>query len=813
MSFTFIVLFFFISGFVLFYFPKLLYWSLTISAYFLLLFYFGYNQEINFILFLLVLLFSLIIIITFYLKPIRLILINRLYNLAINVLPKISETEQLALNAGEPWFEKYIFQGKPDYQELHRIKKFTLSEEEQSFINNETDALCSMLDDWRITHVDRDLPVDVWGFLREKGFFGLVIPKEYGGKGFSASAHSQIVIRIATRSASAAVTVMVPNSLGPGELLYHYGTNEQKEYYLPRLAKGIEIPCFALTSNTAGSDATSIKDEGIVTMGEYNGARVLGITLKNVSKRYITLAPVATLVGLAIKLSDPENLLNSKGREGITCVLLPHTLTGLEIGNRLLPLDQAFMNGTIRISESFIPIDWIIGGQQMAGEGWRMLVECLSIGRAISLPACSVANSMLSTVTTSAYSLIREQFKQPIGYFEGIEEVISKMGAITYMANATRQFTVLAIENNVRPSVASAISKYHITELGRIVLNDAMDVHAGKGIIMGPSNYLARSYQGIPVGITVEGANILTRNLIIFGQGAMRCHPFIRAEHESLLLKNGLNDFDKNVCGHIGYFLQNLIRSCCYSFTGAIFAKGYQSTFNAYYKQITRLSSNFAFISDVVLMILGGGLKKKERISSRLGDVLSYLYMAVSTLKYYEDNGKRLNDNIYVKWALEFCLYNSAKSLILVLNNFPNKYLGKILKFLIFPFGNNFKLPSDELDHEICKDLLNDSITRKDFKNNIYLPDDINDIIGRVEKTYIMILELKEVRQKIINATRSKVLTHYDINMAKEKMIISDEEYDKLIKVQEMVSAVIKVDEFKDLELGPKNALVGLEIR
>lgn len=810
MSLIFLLLFFIISGFVLFYFPKLGYWSLSIFLYYLFLFYFKYNQEINSFLFLFVLFSSLSITIIFLLKPFRLIIISQLYNLAKKVLPKISETEQLALNAGEPWFEKYIFQGKPDFDQLHKIKKFTLNEEEEFFLNNETNELCSLLDDWQITHVDRDLPVNVWKFLRDKGFFGLVIPKEYGGKGFSASAHSQIVIKIATRSASAAVTVMVPNSLGPGELLYHYGTTEQKNYYLPRLAKGIEIPCFALTSDTAGSDATSIKDEGIVSMGEYNGNQVLGIKLKNVSKRYITLAPVATLIGLAFKLKDPDNLLNNTGKEGITCVLLPHTLKGIEIGNRLLPLDQAFMNGTIRINESFIPIDWIIGGQEMAGEGWRMLVECLSIGRAISLPACSVANSMLSTVTTSAYSVIREQFKQPIGHFEGIEEVLAKMGAITYMTNATRQFTVLAIENNVRPSVASAISKYHITELGRIVLNDAMDVHAGKAIIMGPTNYLGRSYQGIPVGITVEGANILTRNLIIFGQGAMRCHPYIRAEHEALLLKNGLNDFDKNVCGHIGYFLQNFVRSFCYSITGAIFAKSYSSPFKSYYKQITRLSSNFAFISDLVLMILGGGLKKKERISSRLGDVLSHLYMALSTLKYYEDNGKRLNDEIYVKWALEFCLYNSSRRLISVLNNFPNKYLGKALKFLVFPFGNNFKLPNDLLEHEISKDLLNDSITRKDFKNNVYLPDDINDIIGGVEKTYSMILELKEVRKRIINAIHNKLLTHYDINIAQEKKIISEEELNKLIKAQEMIAKIIKVDEFKDLELGPKNALVGL---
>ncbi|MFN7095427.1 MAG: acyl-CoA dehydrogenase, partial [Burkholderiales bacterium] len=406
--------------------PRLIAWSLVMLAY-LLVMHFAFYENLDHTLFTVFTLVYLTITVIFNIKTLRLLITKLIYAKAKTILPGISETEQLALNAGDAWYEKEVFQGRPDFDLLHKIKKFELTAEEQSFLDHETAELCSMMNEWTVTHVEKDLPIAVWNFIREKGFFGLVIPKEYGGKGFSAAAHSEIVMRIATRSVSAAVTVMVPNSLGPGELLYHYGTEEQKNYYLPRLANGREIPCFALTGPTAGSDATSIPDEGIVCLAEYNGKSTLGIKLKNVDKRYITLAPVATLVGLAFKLKDPDNLLNGVGKVGITCALLPYDHPGLEIGNRLFPLNQVFMNGTVRIKEAFIPIDWIIGGQKMAGEGWRMLVECLSIGRAISLPACGTANSLLSTITTSAYAMVREQFKMAIGQFEGVEEVLAKM--------------------------------------------------------------------------------------------------------------------------------------------------------------------------------------------------------------------------------------------------------------------------------------------------------------------------------------------------------------------------------------------------
>ncbi len=810
MTLIFILGFIILSMVVIYITPKLLYWTISLFVYLLIIRFISWqyiNNEVFWVISLIYLILS-----CFNIKRIGRLLTKIIFLKAKKLLPKISETEKLALDSGDPWFEKEIFQGKPNFNTLHNTKKFQLSFEEQNFLDNETNELCSMLDDWKITNITRDLPVEVWNFLRNKGFFGLVILKKYGGKGFSAAAHSEIVLKIATRSNSAAVTVMVPNSLGPGELLHHYGTDEQKNYYLPRLAKGEEIPCFALTGPTAGSDATSMPDEGIVCYGEHKGQNVLGIKLRNINKRYITLAPIATLVGLAFKLKDPDGLLKDVGREGITCALLPYDHLNLEIGNRSLPLNQAFMNGPVRMKEGFIPIDWIIGGQKMAGEGWRMLVDCLSIGRSISLPACGTANSLLSVITTSAYAAIREQFKVPIGSFEGVEGILGKMGGLTYMTNATRQFTVSAVDNGIKPSVASAIAKYHITENGREILSDAMDIHGGRGIIMGPNNYLGNAFQGIPIGITVEGANIMTRNLLIFGQGAMRCHPFIREEYESLSMeyKEGLNTFSRAFYGHIGYFLQNMLRSVFNAYTAGIFAKGYNSKFNAYYKKITRLSSAFAIINDLSLIVLGGELKRKERLSARLGDTMSYLYMACSTLKYFKDNGEIKSDEIFLKWSLDYCLFNGQNAILEVLDNFPLPILAKFMKISLFPYGKPFKKSSDRLEHDISYNLLNDCLTRKAFKEECYIPNDANDIIGRVEIAYKAVLDTYLIKRKIHYAIKKKQLgkdSSYKLSkVALENGIINQEEMDKLNMASKYVDMVIQVDDFNPFEFGPKNA-------
>jgi acyl-CoA dehydrogenase len=808
---TMFILGFFLLTLVLLYFtPRLIVWTTAMLIY-LVLAHLIFRDSISSGAFGLFSLIYLVVAVFFNIKPLRALLSKKVYHVAKTMIPGISDTEKLALDAGDPWYEKEVFRGMPDYKLLHNINKFTLTKEEQDFLNNETTQLCDMIDEWKVTHIDHDMPVEVWNFIREKGFFGLVIKKEYGGKGFSAAAHSEIVMKIATRTVSGAVTVMVPNSLGPGELLYHYGTTEQKDYYLPRLASGKEIPCFALTGPTAGSDATSIPDKGTVCYGEHNGKKVLGIKLTKVDKRYITLAPIATLVGLAFKLDDPDNLLAGVGKVGITCALLPHDHPGLEIGNRLFPLNQVFMNGVVRIKEAFIPMDWVIGGQAMAGEGWRMLVECLSIGRSISLPACGTANALLSTVTTSAYSIIREQFKVSIGSFEGVEDQLAKMGGLTYMMNATRQFTVGSVDEGIKPAVASAISKYHLTENGRTVLNSAMDIHAGRAIIMGPNNYLARSYQGAPVGITVEGANIMTRNLLIYGQGMMQCHPYLRTIYESLMGDEGFNEFDNAMFGFAGYAAQIKIRATFQAFTCGAFANGYSaSKYNKYYKKITRLSSAFALVSNSAIIFIGGNLKLKERISARLGDAMSYLYMACATLKYFKDNGERVSDEVFVQWVLEHCLFSAQTALVEVMDNFGVSYVGCVLKVLLFPYGKPYKKPSDKLEHLISQNLLNDSETRQVFKAMCHIPNRNDDLIGRVEIAFQEVLLTNPIKAKIHKAIRAKQLPKGSVSKvaakAQELGIITEEELSLLSKAAKHANDVIQVDEFGPYELGPKNA-------
>ena len=802
--------------------PRMWLWSLVMVGFFALS-YSWVGSAIATPLYLILALGIGLIIVLGNILPLRRKISQAIYVRAKKILPRISETEQLALNAGDPWWEKDLFQGRPDFHKLHSLQKFTLSPEEQDFLATETAQLCAMIDDWQITHHEKDLPVAVWDYLRTKGFFGLVIKKKYGGKGFSAAAHSEIVLKIATRSSSAAVTVMVPNSLGPGELLDHYGTPAQKNYYLPRLATGLEIPCFALTGPTAGSDATSIPDLGIVCRGEYQGKEVLGIRLENVDKRYITLAPIATLVGLAFKLSDPEGLLGGIGREGITCALLPHDHPGMEIGNRLLPLDQVFMNGTVRIHQAFIPMDWVIGGQEMSGEGWRMLVECLSIGRSISLPACGTANALLATLTTSAYARVREQFKLPLGNFEGVQEGLAIMGGLTYMMNATRKFTVAAVDSGVRPAVASAIAKYHLTENGRTVLNWAMDIHGGRGIIMGPKNYLARMYQGVPIAITVEGANIMTRNLMIFGQGAMRCHPHLKNTYDSLVVADGLKAFDHSIFAHFAYLAQNKIRAIFHAITAAKFASSYPSRFKRYYQQISRLSAAAAFISDAILILLSGNIKVKERLSARLGDILSYLYMASATLKYFKDNGERVADEVFVKWALEHCLFEAQQALVGALANSPIRWLGTMYRCILFPYGLPYAAPRDGTDTKIAHALLSNSTTRQDFCAAAYVNLNMDDLVGRMELAYQTVLAAAPVKAKITqalkegklvkkNSIKVKVATvdtppladypHQALHLG----IINEEELARLELAAKYATAVIQVDEFNAYELGPKNA-------
>ncbi|MBD3668256.1 MAG: acyl-CoA dehydrogenase [Kangiella sp.] len=748
---------------------------------------------------------------TFYLLPdLRIDWISRkAYLFMQKVLPPMNETEKTALEAGDVWWEGDLFRGNPDWNKMLTIAKPALTEEEQSFVDNETEELCSMLDDWDIVHKRKDLPPEVWQFIKDKGFLGMIIPKEFGGKGFSALAHSTVVTKIATRSGSAAVTVMVPNSLGPGELLLHYGTQEQKDYYLPRLAKGEEIPCFALTSPVAGSDAGAIPDKGIVCKGEYQGKEVLGIKL-TWNKRYITLAPVATIVGLAFKLYDPDNLIGDKEDYGITCALIPADHPGVEIGQRHLPMNQAFMNGTTTGKDVFIPMDMLIGGQEFAGQGWRMLMESLAAGRSISLPAMGTAVAKLSYRMTGAYSLVREQFKTPIGRFEGVEEAMARIAGLAYRTEASRVMTAGAVDLGIKPSVVSAIAKYHMTEMGREIMNHSMDIHGGRAIIMGERNYLANGYMSQPIGITVEGANILTRNLMIFGQGAIRCHPYVFREMLAAQMEDteeGVKRFDSLLFRHIGYGVSNFARTFALGLSASKFAnKPVGGQTGKYYQHLTRMSSALALTSDIAMGILGGDLKRKERLSARLADVLSHLYMCSAVLKYYQDNDRPLADLPYVKWNMEYGLHKIQEAFYDFYENFPIKAVGKVLRFIAFPYGKSYSYPSDKLEQEIVKPMMQNCEIRDRITEYAYVGKTADDVTGRVELAFLKVLAADEVRRKLRKAMKAGELDKHATNMERieqaiEKGIINKEEQQILVDAEEARLDVIQVDDYSHEEI------------
>ena len=733
------------------------------------------------------------IIATIRIESVRFVISDFLFKRAIKSIPKLSKTEEEALNAGDTWLEQDIFTGTPDWDKLAGIST-KLTKEEHDFLDNETEVLCSMLNEWEITQTN-DLPADVWSFLKEKGFFGLVIAKEYGGKGFSARAHSDVVIKIASRSGVAAVTVMVPNSLGPGELLHHYGTDEQKKYYLPRLAKGIDIPCFALTEPGAGSDATSIKSEAVVVHEKVAGKMVLGLRL-SLNKRWITLSPVATLIGLAVNLKDPEGLLKGEGTEGITCLLISRDSKNLEIGNRHLPASQPFMNGTIRGDNIFVPIDSIIGGQKKAGCGWQMLVECLSIGRSISLPALSAASTAVSYVTTGAFARIRRQFNVEIGQFEGVEEKLAEIAGLNYLINATRLLTLAAVYQHKKPSVASAITKYFNTELARIVVNDAMDVHAGRAVVIGPRNYLVNFYQGIPISITVEGANIMSRNLLIFGQGSMACHPYIRDEFYAIA-KQDKATFRQVIWKHIAYFMRNFAKTMCSAWTGGVFIAVPDRKLQHEYRHLERLSYAFAWLADLSLIYLGGDLKRKERLSARLADGMSYLYMAMAALHYCQQNEENEDFQLHTKWATAYCFYHAQKSMIAFCKNFPSRPLGFLIRLVAFPWGQSMPYPNDKLDHQLAKRMTENNDYRQSLLDSIYLSGDAAQPVDKMEHALQLMIKQDDLYKKISDLRR------YSFSGLQEKLAekvaseaLTQAEMDEIILVEKARWDAIQVDEF-----------------
>lgn len=721
-----------------------------------------------------------------------------------SVLPPMNQTEKDALEAGDVWWDGELFKGNPDWNQLLSFPKPELTKEERDFVDNQATKLCEMVDDWKVVHEDKDLPPEAWEYMKKEGFLGMIIPKEYGGKGFSALAHSTVVQKLATRSGSMSVSVMVPNSLGPAELLLHYGTDEQKNYYLPRLAKGEEIPCFALTGPEAGSDAGAIPDTGVICKGEYKGEEVLGIRL-NWNKRYITLAPVATVLGLAFKLYDPEGLLGDTEELGITCALIPTDHEGVEVGNRHYPMGQAFMNGPTHGKDVFIPIDWIIGGKDYAGKGWRMLVECLSAGRGISLPSSATATGKLSYRMTGAYSILRKQFKTSIGHFQGVEEALARIAGNTYQLEAMRIMTAGAVDLSVKPSVVTAIAKYHMTELARSIITDAMDVHAGRGVIMGERNYLSGGYMSMPISITVEGANILTRNLMIFGQGAVRCHPFVFREMEAAAdpdQKAGLDKFDSLFFRHVGYGVSNFIRTLSLGLTGGRIAKKpVAGQTGRYYQQLTRMSSALALVSDISMMVFGGDLKRLERLSARLGDVLSQLYLASTVLKYYEDNGRPLTDLPYVDWCVQKSLYEIQVAFNSFFENLPIKGLGTALKWMVFPYGMRFKKPSDKLEHEIVKPMLSDNELRDRLTIDSYIGESDDDPAGRVENAFRKVLAVAPIEKQLRKAIKAGKLSagrsyQETAETAVAAGILTQQEADQYVEAEAARSDAIQVDDY-----------------
>ena len=859
-------------------------------------------------------------------------------------LPTMSQTERDALEAGTVWWEGELFAGRPDWNKLRAYPWPRLTPEEQAFLDNETDELCRLTRDWECTQ-HGDMPAEVWQYIKAKGFLGMIIPKEYGGKGFSAFAHSQVVTKLSTRSSAPAVSVMVPNSLGPAELLLHYGTPEQKQHYLPRLARGEDIPAFALTSPWAGSDAASIPDAGVVCRGVWQGEEVLGMRV-SFDKRYITLAPVCTVFGLAFHLYDPERLLGGEEVLGITCALIPHDHPGVDIGRRHFPLNAVWMNGPVRGKDVFVPLEFIIGGPTMAGQGWRMLMECLAAGRSISLPGSNTGMQKMVARAVGAYARVRYQFKTAIGRFEGVEEALTRIGANTYLSDAARVMTAGAIDLGEKPSVVSAIVKYHVTERARQTVNDGMDVVGGKGICLGPQNFLGRAYQQIPVGITVEGANILTRSLILFGQGAIRCHPYVLKEmhaaqtgdldafdraltrigantylsdaarvmtagaidlgekpsvvsaivkyHVTERARQTVNDgmdvvggkgiclgpqnflgrayqqipvgitveganiltrslilfgqgairchpyvlkemhaaqtgdldaFDRALWGHVGFTVSNAARALIMGLTGSHFVavpEGVAAETRRYYQQLTRFSAAFAFIADISMGTMGGALKRKEKLSARLGDILSLMYLATATLKRFEAEGRQSADAPLMHWAIWDCMFRIQQAFEGVIANFPNKLFAFVLRHVVvFPLGRPYVVPSDRLGHEVAALLLEPSPTRDRLTADVHLPTDVEEPVGALEAALAATLAAEPVEAKLREARRQgrfdpKILASGDVDeiwrMARQAGVISEQDYALVERRNQLRDKVIRVDDFP-YDLGLKAAVQAMPER
>jgi acyl-CoA dehydrogenase len=725
-----------------------------------------------------------------------------LFNYVKKSLPPISDTERQALEAGDVWWDAELLSGKPDWSKLTSLQAPGFTEAEQAFLDGPVAQLCDMIDDWKLSFEQRRLPDEIWEFIKQQGFLGMIIPEQYGGLGFSATAHSEVVMQLSTRSTSLAVTVMVPNSLGPGELLMHFGTEEQKDYYLPRLASGQEIPCFGLTSPEAGSDAGAMIDTGVVCQGDFQGESVLGIRL-NWHKRYITLGPVATLLGLAFKLSDPDGLLGEQQDLGITVALIPTDLPGIDIGRRHYPSMQAFQNGPNWGRDVFVPLDAIIGGPEQAGEGWKMLMSALAAGRSISLPSLSVGGAKLAVYSTGAYARIREQFGIPICKFEGIQAPLAEIAATSYVFDAARLMTTGALDRGIKPAVISAILKSNATDALRDSINHAMDIHGGKGVCDGPSNYLDSIYRAVPVAITVEGANILTRSLIIFGQGAIRCHPYLLTEMTAAQnpdQQQGLQQFEAVVFKHVGFAVSTALRSLFGSLTAGLFSgspAGLSSDTKRFYQQLNRYSAALTFVTELSLLGLGGELKRREMLSARLGDVLSELYLLSCVLQRYRWDGEPQQDLPILRWSFAKGLQTIEQRLQEVIGNFPIRPVAWLMRLIAMPLGRWQQVPSDQLTRQVADLIVDDTASRRRLVKGMEATNPesgLGQVIAAFEGT-------------VANAG---LLEKYhasgepSIQQALDKAILSQAEADSLNQLHAAVSEAIKVDDFAADELAPK---------
>jgi acyl-CoA dehydrogenase len=756
----------------------------------------------------------------------RVAIIAPAYATVRKILPKVSETEQQALDAGTIGFDAELFSGRPDWAKLRAIPAIELSDEERAFLNGPTEDLCRMTQDWQVRHNQKEIPKEIWDFVKKHGFLGMLISKEHGGLGFSAQAQSLILGKIASRSPDVCVIVMVPNSLGPGELIEKYGTDEQKHHYLPRLARGDDVPCFSLTGPTSGSDAATMRDIGTVVRGTWKGKPTVGVKV-SWDKRYITLGPDATLVGLAFQLFDPENILgrnekNGSDNIGITVALIPANHPGVNIGRRHLPSGSAFPNGPNWGRDVFIPMEFIIGGEKMAGQGWRMLMECLAAGRAISLPSSATAASKAMLRFTTAYARIRKQFGLPVGKMEGLEEPLTRMVETAYVNEAARAVTAAMVSRGEKPAVISALMKYQTTEKMRQTVNDAMDLHGGKAICDGPSNYIMSAYQSVPVGITVEGANILTRTLITFAQGALRSHPYLYKEVQACQnpdTKAGMKAFEKAFGGHVSFSLSNITGALFHNLTGGMFGRVPDGAYGTadWYRQLWRQSRNFALVADMTVAVLGGGLKTKQKITGRLADALSELYMLSCVLKRYEDDGRPHNDRLIVALAAQNALYRHQQALRGVVDNFPVAPVRVLLNWLVFPLGARYKPAPDWLGHKVVSLVLEPGDVRDRLTRHMFVSRDVNDATGLLEVTLEKVVRAEEAEKKLDRAVRHGQIRRYHgvdwIGDAQKKNVITESEAQLLRDVESLTARVIAVDHFDPAEVKPNYMTPGHNVR